>query len=142
MSEAGRQLCLWGIGLIGVGLLNGFVVPLVAAPRIGLSAHLAAVQGGMLLALLGLVWPSLALRGAAEVAARNLAIGSLWSIWLGIALGAAFGAARAFPIAGAGVASSASRWQEGLSAALVVGGSLASLAAIGLVLLGLWRSAR
>src|SRR5262245_9526620 len=58
--EAGaRQLCFHGVLLLALGLLSGFSVPFVATPRIGLSAHLAGVQSGMLLVILGLLWPRL-----------------------------------------------------------------------------------
>jgi hydroxylaminobenzene mutase len=139
MVGTGRQLCLSGFVLFALGLASGFLVPAVALPRVGLSAHLAGVQSGMLLVILGLVWPHLSLAGGAERAARGLAIASLYATWLGIQLAAAFGATGAMPLASGGAASSAAGWQEALAGGLVIGGAVASVPATALVLLGFRR---
>jgi len=43
------------------GVLTGFVVPTLAVPRVGLSAHLLGVTSGTFLILIGLLWPRLKL---------------------------------------------------------------------------------
>src|SRR5262245_46541747 len=136
LEPGARQLCFHGVLLLALGLVTGFAVPFVTTPRIGLSAHLAGVQSGMLLVILGLLWPRLAFAPAAEAAARWLALGSLYATWLGILIAATFGATRTLPIAGAGSASQAAGWQSAGAGILIVGGALASLVAVALVLRG------
>ena len=141
MVGTARQLCFHGVVLFALGLGSGFLVPASAAPRVGLSAHLAGVQSGMFLVILGLLWPHLSLAGTAERAARLLALGSLYATWLGIQLAALFGATSAMPLAGAGLASVAAPWQNALASALIVGGAIATVPATILILLGFRRRA-
>jgi len=55
-SRQGHRLLQIGVALLIFSSLEGFAIPYVAAPRLGLSAHtLSALQGVLLLAL-GLVW--------------------------------------------------------------------------------------
>ncbi len=56
-----RQLLIFGVLLFLFGLLNGAVIPYFTNPRMGLSAHLAGVQNGMVLLIFGLLWPYLTL---------------------------------------------------------------------------------
>jgi (hydroxyamino)benzene mutase len=59
LSRQGQRLLQVGIALILFASLEGFAIPYLAAPRLGLSVHtLSALQGVLLLAL-GLVWPRL-----------------------------------------------------------------------------------
>src|SRR5262245_62503445 len=95
----------------------------------------------MLLVILGLLWPRLAFAPPAEVAARWLALGSLYATWLGILLAAAFGATRALPIAGTGSASRATGWQAAGAGLLIVGGAPASLVVVILVVRGFKETA-
>lgn len=44
-----------------LGLLTGFVIPVMRNPRMGLASHLEAVMNGMFLILLGLLWHKLRL---------------------------------------------------------------------------------
>jgi hydroxylaminobenzene mutase len=53
-----------GVALFVLAALEGFVIPLLPFPRLGLSVHtLSALQGVMLLGL-GLLWPRLKLGAA------------------------------------------------------------------------------
>ncbi|MGH7735765.1 MAG: hydrogenase, partial [Gemmatimonadales bacterium] len=76
---ASEILCLAGLVLFMLGLLAGFVIPRMRSPRLGLSAHLTAVQGGSFLIAVGLMWPKLAL---GEAMSRVLANG----LWISIDL--------------------------------------------------------
>ena len=78
--EFSRQLCWHGALLFLLGLLVGGLVGTFANPRMGLSAHLAAVQNGMFLLIAGLLWPRLQLQAGRERAARVLGISSMYAI--------------------------------------------------------------
>ena len=56
MSEGLQELLAWtGMLLVLLGLLGGFAIPVLRSPRIGLSAHTAAIQSGLLLIGLAVV---------------------------------------------------------------------------------------
>lgn len=55
------RLILLGAWLFLLGLITGLVLPLMANPRMGLSSHIEGVLNGMLLMVLGLLWPRLIL---------------------------------------------------------------------------------
>jgi (hydroxyamino)benzene mutase len=60
-SRQGHRLLQFGITLFLFTSLEGFAIPYLAVPRLGLSVHaLSALQGVMMLAL-GLLWPRLTL---------------------------------------------------------------------------------
>ena len=135
LDSAARRLCWHGLLLFLFGLLNGAAVQLFANPRMGLSAHLAGVQNGMVLVLFGLIWSRLGLPPWAIRLAHQLALFSMYAIWAALALAAIFGTSQATPIAGAGHAGSA--WQEGIVTILLYLGSGAIIAATVLALVGL-----
>jgi (hydroxyamino)benzene mutase len=129
-------LCFAGVLLFALGLLTGFGIGLARAPRIALSAHLAATQCGIALVAFGLLWPHLTLwRGWSLPLAAVIAV-SFYLIWIGLGLGALWGTGRVLPIAGAGHA--AALWQERAAIAPVAIGSFGSLGAIALLLVQ-WR---
>lgn len=55
MAHPSTTLCFAGLLLFMLGLLNGFAIPRLQSPRLGLSAHLAAVQSGTFLIAIGLL---------------------------------------------------------------------------------------
>ena len=61
LSRTGRLLLRFGLGLIVYAALEGFVIPLLAAPRIALSVHTLAGFEGVFLLAQGLMWPQLRL---------------------------------------------------------------------------------
>jgi len=69
LSRQGHRLLQIGVALILFSAFEGFAIPLLASPRIGLSAHtLSGFQGALLLAF-GLIWPKLELSVATAWAA-------------------------------------------------------------------------
>ena len=54
-----RHLLSAGILLFLLALLTGMILPLLANPRMGLSAHLVGLLGGLFLVALGLIWREL-----------------------------------------------------------------------------------
>jgi hydroxylaminobenzene mutase len=138
-SRHARLLCLYGVILFFLGLLNGGVVSVFSNPRMGLSAHLAAVQSGMALLLFGLLWPRLSLADVTQRIASWACILSMYAIWVALLLAAIFGTSDATPIAGSGF--HGARWQESLVTAILYPGSAGSIAGVALILLG-FRNAR
>lgn len=121
----GRALILSGAALFLVGLAQGVVVQSFANPRMGLSAHLAAVQSGMALMLAGIVWPGAALPPLWDRACRAATAVGMWGVWFALTLAAATGAGEALPIAGAGFSGPA--WAEPAVAAVVAASGAATL---------------
>jgi len=128
-----------GVLLFLLGLLTGVAIPVTRAPRIALSAHVAAIESGLALVVFALLGARLELSpGWAAAIAHGLWI-SLYVLWVGLVLGAIFGTGKTLPIAGAGLA--AKPWQETTAFALIGVGSLGSLAAVAsLLLTWSWRS--
>src|SRR5262245_4205553 len=60
-SRQGQRLLQIGVAFIFYSSFDGFAIPLLASPRVGLSVHtLSAFQGVFLIAV-GLMWPKLKL---------------------------------------------------------------------------------
>src|ERR1700749_282700 len=130
-------LCFAGVLLFLLGLLTCFAIPALKAPRIGLSAHLAATQMGIALVFFGFLWEPLTLWNGWSAPLAQILWISFYLIWIGIVLGAMWGTGRALPIAGAG--HTALKWQEQAALLPLALGSFASLAVIVLLLIQ-WRS--
>jgi hydroxylaminobenzene mutase len=65
LIRQGHRMLQIGIGLFVFSAVEGFIIPAVPYPRLGLSVHtLSALQGVMLLGL-GLLWPRLNLGATA-----------------------------------------------------------------------------
>ena len=66
---------MWhGILLFLLGLLTGFLVPALANPRMGVSAHLEGVMNGSFLVILGLIWGDLRW-------SSKMAVAAFWFFW-------------------------------------------------------------
>ena len=108
MSEGLQgSLAFAGTLLFLLGLLTGAGIPFFRGPRIGLSAHVAAIQSG--LALIAVAWLGgrLALsEGWAAAIAHGLWI-SLYVLWVGLVFAAIYGTGRTLPLAGKGLAADA-----------------------------------
>ena len=136
MEGVSSILSFMGALLFLLGLLTGFGIPMFRSPRIGVSAHLDAIESGLGLIAFGLLIPHLTISpGWASLIAYTMWI-SFYVLWLGLLFGAAWGTGRTIPIAGAGV--SAEPWQENAARSLISLGSLGSVVAI-VALLVQWR---
>jgi (hydroxyamino)benzene mutase len=136
METLSSTLCFMGALLFMLGLLTGFAIPMFRSPRIGLSAHLAAIESGLGLIAFGLMLPHLAIStGWAGTIGHSLWI-SLYVLWVGLLFAAVYGTGKTLPIAGAGLA--AKLWQENVARILISIGSLGSAAAV-LALLSQWH---
>lgn len=132
-----RALLQLGVLLFLIGLLTGFVVPVLAIPRMGLSAHLEGVMNGIVLMVLGLMWPRLRLGAGLQRAAFGLAVYAAFANWAATLISAATGAAALMPIAGGGASGNAVA--EAVVGFLLISLSVAMIAAFLLVLWGLRR---
>ena len=135
VEHQSHYLLVNGMLLFILGLLNGLVIPFFKNKRMGLSAHLAGVQSGMVLLLFGFLWARLSLPEILLSASYWLSLYSMYAIWLALLLAAIWGSSRSTPIAGAGF--HASKQQELIVQLLLVSGSLAIIAASGALLWGL-----
>ena len=85
MSDAGarlgHRLLRWGVVLFLLGLLTGFVIPMMGNPRMGLTSHLEGVMNGTVLMVLGLMWPKLRLSDRGLTLGFWLAIYGTYANW-------------------------------------------------------------
>lgn len=132
--DATQSLLFSGVVLLLLGFLSGALIPVLTNPRLGLSAHLAGLQGGLLLMILALAWPRAGLSGRLGKPTRWLLLYSAYVIWASTLVGAIFGTSRATPIAGAGHAGQP--WQEWLVTAGLTSGAVAVVVAITVLLYG------
>jgi (hydroxyamino)benzene mutase len=139
MANSSMALCFAGMLLFLLGLLNGFLIPRLRSPRIGLSAHLTAVQSGTFLIAVGLLWPKLAIAPPWDAALGNGLWVSLYAVWLALFLAGLFGAGQGLAIAGQGMTTSPGR--QRVVTTLVAAGSLVCLIAVVAILAaGRWTA--
>ena len=92
VSRQGHRLLQIGVALFLFSSVEGFVIPSLSVPRLGLSVHtLSALQGVILLAL-GLLWPRLTLDATASCIAYWFFIYSTFATLVPYVLAAAWGA--------------------------------------------------
>jgi (hydroxyamino)benzene mutase len=136
MENLPATLCFTGTLLFLLGLLTGFGIPTFRSPRIGLSAHLTAIESGLGLIAFGLLLPHLALSIRWAGAITDMLWISLYLLWAGLLFAALYGTGRVLPIAGADMPAQA--WQENIARVVIAIGSIGSVAAVGALLLQ-WR---
>lgn len=136
LTDQGRWLLRLGIGLLVAVSLEGFVIPSLGSPRLGLSAHNLGGLQSVLLLVLGLVWPQLQLGPAASRTAFWLLIYSTFAILLAYVLGAAWGAGNETMPLAAGAAHG-SAVQETLIRLIAYSSALTGLIGFALMLWGL-----
>ena len=135
-----QSLIILGLILFLVGLLNGAVVSYFANPRMGLSAHLAGVQNGLVLCVFGLFWDRLRLSGTLSRLSYWLSLIGMYGIWLGLLLAAVWGTSSSTPIAGAGYAGTPV--EEMLVTAIIAVSSISIIIAVVLIICGAIRARR
>ncbi len=136
METLSSTLCFMGTLLFLIGLLTGFGIPMFRSPRIGLSAHLAAIESGLGLIAFGLLLPHLAISaGWAGAIGYSLWV-SLYVMYIGLLFAAIYGTGKVLPIAGAGMP--AKPWQNTTATVLISVGSLGSAGAV-VALLSQWH---
>lgn len=139
-ARLGGRLLQLGALLFLLGLLTGFGMPAYANPRMGLASHLEGVMNGLLLLVLGLLWPRLSLSPAARVILFWLAIYGAFINWATVLFAAVVGAGTMMPLAAGEHAGTPA--QEMLVNVGLWSLSAAIVAAIGMVIWGLRHASR
>jgi hydroxylaminobenzene mutase len=89
-----------GVSLLLFASFEGFIIPQVAAPRVGLSVHTLAAIEGILLLILGVVWSRLTIGVALSRTGIGLLVYSNLSILCAYSMAAIWGAGNeTIPIA-------------------------------------------
>jgi hydroxylaminobenzene mutase len=136
LSHQGQRLLQTGVALLLFVSLEGFVIPYLAAPGLGLSAHkLGSLQGVLLLAL-GLVWPRLNLSAVTSRFAFWLLIYSTFAILAAYLIGAVWGAGNETMRLAAG-ATHGSAFQEAVIRVVAYSSAPTGLISFALILWGL-----
>jgi (hydroxyamino)benzene mutase len=92
LSRQGQRMLQIGVALLLLVSLEGFAIPHLAAPHLGVSAHkLGGLQSVLMLAL-GLVWPRLNLGAATSRIAFWFLIYAAFAILIAFVMGAVWGA--------------------------------------------------
>ena len=134
--DQSRNLIRYGILLFLLGLITGFVVPVMANPRMGLSSHLEGVMNGMFLVLLGLLWLKLQLSNRLLSWGYWLSLYGTYINWATTLFAGVLGAGSdMMPIAGNGYQGEV--WQEVIIKFGLISLSLSILAVCLLILWGL-----
>ena len=132
-SLTARHLLQAGALLFVLGLFTGLLVPMMATPRLGLSSHLEGVFNGLLLLLLGLLWPRLLLGRRLRATAFWLALYGTYANWFTTFIAALLGIGGAsMPLAAAGAAGGAVQETLVLAALLSL---TAAMLAVGMIVL-------
>ena len=130
-------LLFLGILLFLFGLVIGLFIPLMANPRMGLTAHLEGVMNGMFLVVLGLIWNKISLKESWLSTAFWLTIYGSFANFVAVTIAAITGAGKMMPIAGGKEGTSL---QEGIISFLLVSLALAMIAVCCMVLTGLYKN--
>lgn len=135
-QSSAHRLLQWGMALFLIGLLTGFLVPVLANPRMGLTSHLEGIMNGMFLVILGLVWTRLRLEERALRIGYGLALFGAFTNWITTLVAAILGAGGSLmPIAAADHEGSPA--VEALIAVGLISLSAAMVGVLGMVLWGL-----
>ena len=127
------------MSLFLLGLITGLLVPALGNPRMGLASHVEAVMNGLVLMVLGLLWPKLVLSTRLLSLTFWLAVYGTFANWLATLLAGAWSAGNAMmPLAALGHSGTVA--QEAIVKSLLVTLTLAIIAASILVLIGLFRT--
>lgn len=121
-----------GLWLFLFGLFIGVAIPKFTNPRLGLSAHLTAVQSGTALMAIAWFWTELTDGYGFATLIGHALWSSFWLLAIGQVLAAAWGASKALPMAGAGYSATAAK--EAITWILVYGSSVVLMIALTVLL--------
>lgn len=91
LSRQSQRLLVVGAALLLYSFFEGFAIPYLGSPRIGLSVHTLSAFEAVLLLVLGLVWPRLALGPTSATLAWWLLVYSTLAILAAYTVAAAWG---------------------------------------------------
>jgi (hydroxyamino)benzene mutase len=132
-----RYLIGAGILLFLIALVFGLIFPRLANPRMGLSAHLIGLQGGVFLTVLGLIWGELNLSPKVAKATIWLGLYGNYGNFVTNVIAAAYATTRLQPIFGSG--KFAGDWPENVVSFGLISIAAAVIFCCVLVLWGLRR---
>lgn len=138
MENQRRFLISAGVLLFILALGIGLVMPWLANIRMGLSAHLVGILGGLFLIAIGAIWPLQNLPMKWGTAAARLGVFSSYLNLCATFFAAAFSTNRLTPLAGSGRLADA--WKENIVTGGLVLSSLAMVSCCILLLWGLRRA--
>ncbi len=138
MEDQRRFLVSAGVLLFILALVTGMIMPWLANMRMGLSAHLVGLLGGLFLIAIGAIWPLQSFAGKVEHRGRPARGVQLIFESLHEFLAAAFSTNRLTPLAGSGRLAAA--WKENIVTGGLVLSSIAMVSCCILVLWGLRRA--
>lgn len=130
------RLLFLGILLFLVGLITGLFIPVMANPRMGLTAHLEGVMNGMFLVILGFLWHKLVLTEKWLTISFWLVVYGSFANFIAVTIAAITGAGKMMPIA---LGKEGTPLIEGLISFLLVSLALAMITVCCIVLNGLYR---
>lgn len=133
--QAGRLL-FFGLLLFLFGLLIGLLIPMMANPRMGLSAHLEGAMNGMFLLILGLIWNKLLITQKWLTITYWLTLYGSFANFGAVSIAAITGAGKMMPIAGGKEGTTVT---EGVISFLLISLALAMIVVCVVVLTGLYR---
>jgi hydroxylaminobenzene mutase len=136
LSRQGQRLLQVGVSLFLFTSFEGFAIPYLAAPRLGLSVHTLSALQGVLLLTLGLMWPRLNLDAATSRIAFWLLIYSVFAILAAYVMAAAWGAGNETMRLAAGAAHG-SAFQEAVIKGVAYSSAPTGLISFALILWGL-----
>jgi hydroxylaminobenzene mutase len=135
-ADYSQKLLRYGVILFLLGLITGFIIPILENPRMGLSSHLEGVQNGMLLIIFGLIWNKLTLTDKYLKWGYALAIFGTFTNWFTTLLAAIWGAgSEMMPIAGESMHGNV--WQEIIIKIGLISLSISMVVVSVIILLGL-----
>lgn len=139
-TEQERSLIRYGLLLFLLGLITGFLIPIMANPRMGLSSHLEGTLNGMLLIIFGIIWPKLKLSNKPLKWGYGLVLFGTFTNWFTTLLAGIWGAgSEMMPFAGGG--HQGELWQEIIIKFGLISLSLAMIAVCIILFLGMKKKA-
>ena len=136
LSRHGHRLLQVGVALLLLVSLEGFTIPVLASPPLGLAAHRLGALLAVLMLAIGLIWPRLDLAPVAEGVAFWAFLSSGLSILAAYVVAAALGAGNETLVLTAGNARGAAL-EESLIKVVGYSSAPTGLRAFTLILVGL-----
>jgi hydroxylaminobenzene mutase len=90
MTRQERALCVAGLGLFLLALLQGFLIPLFGHADAAKAAHATALGSGTFLIAVGLLWPKLSFGARASSIWGAVLAASLYALAVGLTIGATY----------------------------------------------------
>jgi (hydroxyamino)benzene mutase len=114
MTRDERVVCVAGLCLFLLALLQGFFIPAFERVDAARAAHATALGAGTFLLAVGLLWPKLAFGARASAVFSKLLAASLYALAIGLNLGATV------PVGGTGLVPAAATAFNAVGGAVLI----------------------